>query len=114
MLRICATALLLVTFAAAQDKTESKTTPPRVLKTTLPDYTERARSFGISGTVKVDVLVGSDGHVRDVKIIQSVGYGLDEAVVDSVRKWEFRPATKDGSPVEAVAPVECNFRTDSK
>jgi TonB family protein len=59
----------------------------------------------------LSVIVDVDGHVRNIKVIRGLGYGLDENAVKAVRTWEFIPAMKDGIAVEATVPVECNFRT---
>jgi protein TonB len=83
--------------------------PPRLVKKSEPEYSEEARKANVSGTVKMEVTVGSDGHVLRVKVIREVGYGLDEKAVEAVRKWEFKPAEEDGQPVVATVPVECTF-----
>jgi protein TonB len=58
----------------------------------------------------VDLIVGSDGLTRDVKIDRGVTPALDKAAVDTVRKWKFTPATKDGRPVAVQIKVEVSFK----
>lgn len=56
--------------------------------------------MGESGQVWIDVQVGADGVVRDVRITKSSGSStLDQAALDTVRRWRFKPATVDGTPV---------------
>src|SRR5258708_7664340 len=43
-----------------------------------PDYSEKARHKKIEGTILLSVLVGIDGLPHQVKVIQPLGYGLDE------------------------------------
>ncbi len=81
-----------------------------MLKTTPIDYPEEARQANVSGTVKLAVTVGSDGHVLRVKVIREAGSGMDEKAVEAVRKWTFQPAEEDGEPVVGTASVEVNFR----
>jgi TonB family protein len=85
-------------------------TPPRVVKTPVePQFSGQALRAHASGTVTLKVFVGADGRVKDVWILERVGYGLDQEAVKAVGRWEFRPAMKLGKPVEGTAYVECNF-----
>ena len=45
-----------------------------------------------------------------MRVIQSLGLGLDEKAMEAVKKWRFRPGYKDGRPVAMVAVVEVSFR----
>jgi TonB family protein len=107
--------LLIAALAIGQSQPESKVTPPRVKGNRAPlNYSEEARREHISGKVELKVLVGTDGHVRDVEVTHSVGYGLDEEAAKTVRTWEFEPGKKDGSPVEASITIECDFHVAAK
>lgn len=74
-----------------------------------PEYPPTARKARITGTVVLRVLVGVDGRVQDVQIVQGVA-GLTEAAEDAVRKWDFQPAMKDGLPVASWFEVPMDFR----
>ena len=54
-------------------------------------------------------VVGTDGKPRDIKVVRSLGLGLDEKAIEAVQKWRFDPARKDGKPVAAQINVEINF-----
>ena len=56
------------------------------------------------------LVVDSSGRPRDLKVIRSLGLGLDEKAIEAVEKWKFRPGYKDGKPVPVEATVEVNFR----
>lgn len=75
-----------------------------------PAYTEEARKIKYNGIVMLRVVVGADGVPTDVRVTKSVGYGLDESALRTVRTWRFRPA-RDGSgrPVASWTMVEVNF-----
>lgn len=64
----------------------------------------------MSGTVKMKVVVGSDGKVKKIVVTRPLGYGLDEEAIRSVRQWKFKPALKDGDPVSVEINVEISFR----
>lgn len=61
-----------------------------------------ARRLGEQGEVGLDVRVGIDGRVQEVRLTRSSGSSLlDQTAIDTVRQWRFRPATVDGNPVAA-------------
>jgi TonB family protein len=47
----------------------------------------------------IEILVGEDGKVISVTLIKSVHPRYDAVLLQSARKWEFRPATRNGKPV---------------
>lgn len=75
-----------------------------------PQYSEEARKAHYQGTVVLWVVVGPDGHPRDLKVARSLGMGLDQKAIEAVRTWKFTPALKDGKPVAVQINVEVNFR----
>ncbi len=83
---------------------------PRVIDRIAPEYTDEARIARLEGSALVTVVVDGDGTLRDVHISRSIGLGLDENAVETVKQWQFAPAYDDEKPVEAVAHVEVNFR----
>ena len=54
--------------------------------------------------------VDASGHPRNLKVMRSLGLGLDEKAIEAVEKWKFRPGYKDGKAVTVAATVEVNFR----
>ncbi|MGB7624624.1 MAG: energy transducer TonB [Terriglobia bacterium] len=75
-----------------------------------PPYSEEGYKLKIQGTVLVQFVVRSDGSTDSFKVLRGLGYGLDEAAIETVRKWRFRPALKDTRAVDCYAQVEVNFR----
>lgn len=78
--------------------------------TLKPPYSEEGYKLKIQGTVLVQFVVRADGSPDSFKILRGLGYGLDEAAIETVRKWRFRPGYKDGKAVDVYAQVEVNFR----
>ena len=65
-------------------------------------YPYLSRRRGEEGDVLAEVLVGRDGRIIEVKIIQSSGYErLDRAVVEGIEKSRARPAMSGGAPVQS-------------
>jgi TonB family protein len=85
-------------------------TAPVPLYRPEPEYSEEARKAKYQGTVVLYVEVDASGHPRNLKVMRSLGLGLDEKAMEAVQKWKFRPGYKDGKPVTVAATVEVNFR----
>jgi protein TonB len=85
-------------------------TQPVLLFRKDPEYSEEARKAKFQGTVELGIVVNAAGQVTNVRVLRSVGLGLDERAIDAVRQWKFRAGTMDGKPVSTRAVVEVNFR----
>ena len=86
----------------------TRETMPEAVKRVAPRYPEDARNARIQGTVMVQALVGRDGEVKEVRIRESIPM-LDEAALDAVRKWRFKPATADGEPRAVWVSIPVKF-----
>ena len=62
-------------------------------------YTEKAREAGLEGVVIFDLVVDEHGRARDIKVVQGLGLGLTEAATREVRRMEFWPGERNGTPV---------------
>lgn len=74
-----------------------------------PEYPEAARQQKIQGAVVLDVRIGRDGGIQDVKVISGPSL-LADAATTAVKQWRFRPQTRSGKPVEMQTRVTLNFR----
>ncbi len=81
---------------------------PVAVTSVTPTYPEFAREAQIQGTVVLHVLVGKDGRVKNVKVIKGVT-GLNEAAVDAIKKWVFKPALSNNKPVAVWVEVPMQF-----
>jgi TonB family protein len=93
-------------------------TAPRLIFSVEPEFTEKARKRKINGNVTVQLIVDTDGHVRDAHVIKSsaenmtnkkdleVASMLDQKAVEAVSQYRFKPATFQGKPVPVEARVE--------
>ena len=88
----------------------SGVTRPRLLEEIKPAYTEDARRRGIEGDVVLEVVVLADGSIGNVRVVRSLGFGLDERAVRAMRRWRFRPAELHGAAVDVVVEVAMEFR----
>lgn len=74
-----------------------------------PDYSEEARKAKFQGTVTLYAIIGPDGKPRNLKVVRSLGMGLDEKAMEKVRTWMFEPGKKDGQPVAVAMSIEVDF-----
>lgn len=82
---------------------------PRLLSMGRPEYSPEGRAKKINGTVILAVEVLADGSIGRVSVIRSLGFGLDEKAVGTIRKGKFVPATALGEPVTANVKVAIHF-----
>ena len=85
------------------------TQEPKLLHAEEPEYSEEARKARFQGTVILAIDVDVNGKASNVRVIRSLGLGLDEKAIAAVSKWRFRPAFASGHPVTAPAQVQVTF-----
>lgn len=83
---------------------------PELIFKPEPEYSEEARKAKYQGTVTLSIVVLPDGTTTNIRVVRTLGLGLDEKAIEAVQKWKFRPSMKDGKPVAVQANVEVNFR----
>ena len=84
--------------------------PLKVVEQEYPAYPDKAKKQQLEDQVIVRYIIGKKGQVIDVQIIDHAKDPMfDEATVDAIRKWRFRPMIQDGKPVEVVHELAVNF-----
>jgi TonB family protein len=74
---------------------------PPIMRNRLPDW--------LRGDVIVEVTIDEQGNVVKTVVLQTVGYGLENMIVDTLRQWRFSPATIDGVKVASRQDVHFHF-----
>jgi len=88
-------------------------TPPVLIKSVQPKYPHRGvmGSKSHSGSVKVYTIVDTDGLPQNVRVARSSEFDeLDQAAVEAVKQYRFKPAKKDGQAVNVDLYIEVNFQ----
>ena len=85
-------------------------TPIVVLAKPLPAYTAEARQLKIEGDVTLQVRFEASGQVEVLRVISGLGHGLDEQARLAAQRIRFKPATKDGRPVDEVSIIHVTFQ----
>jgi TonB family protein len=89
-----------------QDVAAASEEIPIPYSTTLPDYPPSALTDAV---VLVEALVQSDGTVKQAHSVRSVA-GFDDAATKAALQWKFRPARREGRPVDSLAYIVFGFR----
>jgi TonB family protein len=80
-----------------------------------PLYTDEARQAGVEGTVVILAEVTSSGFPENLKILKSLGYGLDEAALRAVQNWQFEPrASVSSSRYATLIPLHFELASGSR
>jgi protein TonB len=74
-----------------------------------PNYADEARRAKIQGSVVLAVTVQKDGSIEPNKVVQSLGYGLDEEAQKVLNKWKCVAAKYNGQPVALPIQIKVNF-----
>lgn len=91
------------------NRTGGGVTQPKLIYRVDPEYSEEARKARFEGVVILEAIVRKDGGVDLVHVVRSVGLGLDQTAIEAVKQWRFRPATKNGAPVDVPVKVQVTF-----
>ena len=73
-----------------------------------PVYPPLAKEARIQGTVRFRVIIGADGHVRNVYLVSGHPL-LVRAAQEAVQQWVYRPTLVNGQAVEVLTTVDVNF-----
>ena len=74
---------------------------PEVSRSELPP--------GVQGDVVVEVTIDARGNIVQKRILQRLGYGIDEKVLAALEGWRFTPATQDGVPISSQHDIHFHF-----
>ncbi|MGB6962257.1 MAG: energy transducer TonB [Candidatus Acidiferrum sp.] len=85
-------------------------TPVDILDKPKPEYTAEGRNLKLEGDVVLDVVFLSNGTMKVNHVISGLGHGLDEAAVRAAERIKFKPAKREGQPVDFPARVRIEFR----
>lgn len=85
-------------------------TPLEILNKPNPGYTAEARRLKIEGDVTLEVRFTASGQVEVLRVVHGLGYGLDQLAQEAARRIQFKPATRDGRPVDEVTVIRVSFQ----
>jgi TonB family protein len=74
-----------------------------------PGFTEPARKFNVTGTVRLRATLSATGEVNSIVVVKGLPHGLTEKAVAAARQIRFTPAQKDGRQVSQYVILDYNF-----
>ena len=89
---------------------ESPTTPVDILEKPHPEYTAEGRSLKIEGDVVLEMVFLANGSIQVNRVVSGLGHGLDQAATRAAQQIKFKPARREGQPVDFPARVRIEFR----
>jgi periplasmic protein TonB len=96
---------------AAASTTTSDTVQPQLVQQAKVKYPTLASRQGVEGWVDIELTVRLDGSVDNPHVVQSQPSQIfDRAALDAVHKWKFKPAVRNGNPVETTTTTRISFK----
>ncbi len=89
---------------------EGTPTQVEILEKPRPEYTAEGRSLKIEGDVVLEIVFLANGSIQVNRVVNGLGHGLDEAATRAAQHIKFKPAKRDGQPVDFPARVRIEFR----
>jgi TonB family protein len=83
--------------------------PPLPLRMVDPKYIAAAADERVEGKVRLWAVIGRDGHISGVALLQHLDDRLDHSAEEALGKWLFQPAQRNGLPVDVDAVFEIPF-----
>jgi TonB family protein len=90
--------------------TGAPTTPVEITYKPNPVYTDEARSLKLEGEVLLEMIFYANGTLHVNRVVRGLGHGLDEAAIAAASKIRFKPALRNGQPVDSTAIVHVVFQ----
>jgi TonB family protein len=85
-------------------------TTVEVISHPRPEYTPEAKQMKIQGDVVLEVRFSADGRVHVIRVVRGLGHGLDEQAIRVAEATHFKPATRDGRPVDITTYYRIDFQ----
>lgn len=86
------------------------TTSVEILFKPNPAYTDEARGLKLEGEVLLEVMFAASGQLHVNRVVRGLGHGLDENAIAAANKMRFKPALRNGQPVDSTAIVHVVFQ----
>jgi TonB family protein len=84
------------------------TEPATLIQQVAPHYPAKARKANVQGTVIFSAVITKEGRLQDVMVVEGHPLLID-AARQAVLKWRYKPALRDGSPIEDTTNITMQF-----
>ncbi|HEU5077881.1 MAG TPA: energy transducer TonB [Opitutaceae bacterium] len=100
-------------FALTAARADEAMVRPVPVKTPPPVYPAQMRQDGIAGTVTVKIVVDESGNVAECSVSKSTRAEFEQPALEAIKRWKFKPASKDGTPVRSNILVPVQFSSEA-
>jgi TonB family protein len=104
----------VIHFAEAEGKEAGDLSAPVPTQSVDPAYPAALMKQNVEGMVMLYAVIGIDGGVSGIRVLQSADDRLDHYAVVALSRWRFHPATKNGNAVPLEAVVMIPFRASRR
>jgi len=84
--------------------------PPKAISAPDPKYPDIPADAEPQGMVVLLIGINAKGHVEPVRVLHSDEPAFEKTALDTVKRWKFKPAEKNGHPVPVQVTVEMKFQ----
>jgi TonB family protein len=84
--------------------------PVQIISKPTPSYTADARAARVEGEVLLEVEFSASGKLHVLRVVRGLGHGLDESAIRAAERIQFKPATRGGAPIDAIATLHIVFQ----
>jgi len=74
-----------------------------------PQYPQMAKIARVQGPVVLAAVIGKDGSIQGLRVVSSPSPLLNQAALEAVKQWRYRPYILNGEPVEVDTTITVNF-----
>jgi protein TonB len=106
---ISSTPVAVPKVAVSRVRISQGVTQGMVLKRVQPTYPQMAKIARVQGAVVLAAIIGKDGTIQNLHVVSTASPLLNQAAIDAVRQWRYRPYILNGEPVEVDTTVTVNF-----
>jgi protein TonB len=97
-----------------KDGASGEVRPPVPLRKVDPKYVASAAADGVQGVVRLAAIIRRNGHVDTIQLLRHLDDRLDTSAMESLAKWEFAPAERNGTALDVDAVFEIPFHLAPK
>jgi protein TonB len=77
----------------------------------IPTYPAIGRAVRAQGTIQLQATISRDGTIENLRVVGGPPL-LQQAAVDAVKQWRYRPYLLNGEPVEVETTINVDFKLD--
>jgi periplasmic protein TonB len=106
---ISSTPVAVPKIAVQRIRVSSGVTQGLLVRKVEPTYPQMAKIARVQGAVLLAALIGKDGTIQNLHVVQTASPLLNQAALDAVKQWKYKPYILNGEPVEVDTNITVNF-----